>query len=252
MSHSRRNAAKGRFAPVLVSAAAMALAIPSAGFAFVGFDADGGVFGSEIVPFTPASVDPQLARRVAEQVAAKGHALRFTPAGTGEARDRTVTVAVRVDDETARAISVRSAIAAASGEAGRGTASLAPTRYDLGVARGYKSFAKATPKLPSGIRDVEMPDLASYEPSNGSAPDKPGRLQPRISLEQDRSTIGRSRGTLEALGEQTVDLGGSYRVSRNLDVTAGVRLSQDRDRLAPLTNGVEDSQAVYVGTQFRF
>jgi hypothetical protein len=57
---------------------------------------------------------------------------------------------------------------------------------------------------------------------------------------------------LESLGEQTVDLGGAYRVTRNLDVTAGVRLSQDRDRLAPLTDSVQDSQAVYVGTQFRF
>ena len=36
------------------------------------------------------------------------------------------------------------------------------------------------------------------------------------------------------------------------DVTAGVRVTQDRDRIAPLTDGVQDDQAVYVGTQFRF
>ena len=39
---------------------------------------------------------------------------------------------------------------------------------------------------------------------------------------------------------------------RNLNVTAGVRLSQERGRLTPLTNGVEDDQSVYVGTQLRF
>ena len=48
------------------------------------------------------------------------------------------------------------------------------------------------------------------------------------------------------------DVGGAYRVTRNLDVTAGVRYSQDRERLKPLTDGKQDSQAVYVGTQFRF
>jgi len=47
-------------------------------------------------------------------------------------------------------------------------------------------------------------------------------------------------------------LGGSYSVTRNLDVTAGVRLKNERDRMAPLTDSRQDSQAVYVGTQFRF
>jgi hypothetical protein len=47
-------------------------------------------------------------------------------------------------------------------------------------------------------------------------------------------------------------VGGAYRVVGNLNVTAGVRLSQESDRLTPLTDGVEDSQAVYVGTQLRF
>jgi hypothetical protein len=31
-----------------------------------------------------------------------------------------------------------------------------------------------------------------------------------------------------------------------------VRYSQERERLRPLTDGKQDSQAVYVGTQFRF
>ena len=40
--------------------------------------------------------------------------------------------------------------------------------------------------------------------------------------------------------------------SPNLTVTAGVRSSQERERLDPLTNSVQDSQAVYVGTQIKF
>jgi len=41
-------------------------------------------------------------------------------------------------------------------------------------------------------------------------------------------------------------------VTRNVAVTAGVRYSSERDRIAPLTDTTQDSQAVYVGTRFRF
>ena len=76
-------------------------------------------------------------------------------------------------------------------------------------------------------------------------------FQSHIALEQD-DLAGSAPRTLEGAGTQRVDLGGSYRLSRNLDVTAGVRIKQDRDRLGPLTDGIEDDQAVYVGTQIRF
>lgn len=253
-SHDRTGkAGKGRFAPALLSGACLALAIPSAGLALAGMD--GGLTEdapslAQFAPFTPASVDPALARRVAAGIAARGQSLRFTPAGPAKPLDRTVTVAIRVDDETARAISFRSALESAAGDVGAGASSLANTRYNLGIARGYQSFAKPSPALPAGVRELDVPDLAAFEPSEG-VKDKPSRFQPRVSLERDRS-LGRSPRTLEGLGDQSVDLGGAYRVTRNLDVTAGVRLSQDRDRLAPLTDMEEDSQAVYVGTQFRF
>ena len=49
------------------------------------------------------------------------------------------------------------------------------------------------------------------------------------------------------------DVGESYRLTRNLDVSAGVRYSQQHDRLTTINDrGQQDSQAVYVGTQFRF
>ncbi len=51
--------------------------------------------------------------------------------------------------------------------------------------------------------------------------------------------------------EQTVDVVSSYRLTKNLDVTAGVRYKAD-DRFQPLTDARRDSQAVYVGTAFRF
>ena len=66
--------------------------------------------------FTPATVDPELARRVAERYAARREALPFTPAAGKAVADRTVTVAVRLDDDSARAISIRSAIDSARSE----------------------------------------------------------------------------------------------------------------------------------------
>ena len=246
----------GKVALALVVTAGIALAVPSAGFALGGTDDAASFSANDFATFTPATVDPALAQRVAASVRAKGLDFSFTPASNTAARDKTITVAVRVDDETARAISVRSAISGAqTQQASSRSVTIAPTRYNLGVARGYQSFAKteqsiATGITANGVRNVKMPDLAAFEPSEGAA-DKPSRFQPRIALEQE-GKLGRAPRTLEGLGEQSLDLGGAYRVTRNLDVTAGVRLSQERDRLDPLTDNVQDSQAVYVGTQFRF
>jgi hypothetical protein len=126
---------------------------------------------------------------------------------------------------------------------------IAPTAYNLGAARGYRGFAQSAPPPQPSFRQMDLPDLASYKPKPGAAPDS-SRFAPRIALDE-REKTGRSPRTFEQ-SDQQVDLGGAYRVTRNLDVTAGVRVTSDRDRLRPTTDGRQDSQAVYVGTQFRF
>lgn len=267
----------GRFASALLAATALMVAVPGTGLAFGGIGGDRSLISQSFSVFTPADVDPQLARRVALDLSGKN--MRFTPAGSVAGQDRTITVAVRVDNATARAISVRSGGAAAVNTPGSGPVKVASTRYNLGISRGYRSFpvsgsisgtdntglavsrtgsasmgtgSAAATALPAGIRKLDMPDLAQFKPRGGSGKDKPGRFQPRIALETEQGSVGRTPVTRDALGEQSVDVGGAYRVSRNLDVTAGVRLSQERDRLAPLTDSVQDSQAVYVGTKVRF
>lgn len=234
--------------PALIGGVVLA-ALPSAGMAVTN-----AVFApmvEEAPRFTPAGVDPALAQRVNNRYAAARKAMRFTPAAGRTPADRTLTVAIRMDDETARAISVRSAMTDKAAPGRRSDLSITPTRFDLGIARGYQSFVKPAAELPLGVSKIEMPDLAEFKPRQGVAAGKPSRFQPRISLEDERDA-GRAPRTLEGAGETRVDVGGAYRVTRNLDVTAGVRLSQDRSRLAPLTDGVEDDQAVYVGTQLRF
>ncbi|MFV0644053.1 MAG: hypothetical protein ACK5NN_06060 [Sphingomonadaceae bacterium] len=255
MKANRTKAEKRRITSSLLAAGSLLLAIPTAGFALGGLHQSDSVESdaAQYSLFTPALTDPALAKRVNERLGLLGQSMPFTPAGRAAVTDRTVTVAVRVDGNTARAITVRAAIRSASGDVGkRHPVKINPTRYDLGIARGYQSFTKPVAVAPPpGLQRLEMPDLAEFRPSQPDHQGKPSRLQPRISLEQGK-VAGRAPRTLETLGEQSVDVGGAYSITRNLDVTAGVRLSQERNRQAPLTDSVQDNQAVYVGTQFRF
>ena len=238
--------------PASVALGALALAaLPTAGLALDSLrDVSAGAVSGD-VSFTPATVDPRVAALVGE-TGPSARMLRFTPAGLAEQPNRSVTVAVRVDEDVARAIQVRSAIAAAQDQvAGApGALRIASTRYSLGISRGYQSFAQPA-VIDEKLSNETIPDLATFRPSPGAKPDE-SRFAPRIALEQ-RELAGSAPRTRDAAGSQSVDVGGSYRLTRNLDVTAGVRYSQDRDRLVPMPESTQkDSQAVYVGTQFRF
>lgn len=240
----RRNSAAG----LLLAGTVGLLALPSAVLALsTRFDpqplGDGEVAASD--GFRPAVVDPRLARSIAVRTLAQGHTFRFTPAATPTRMDRSLTVAVRLDSPVTRQIVVRGAAPIVSPASGL---TIAPTAYSLGAARGYKAFAQSP--VGSDAHKPEMPNLAAYSLAPG-APSDPARFAPRIELDE-RARAGRTPRTLEGQGDQTVDLGGSYRVAGNLNVTAGVRYSSERNRIDPLINGKQDNQAVYVGTQFRF
>jgi len=242
--------------PALVMVAAVSiLALPSAVLAFsTRFDVPQDDFAAN-QDFAPGQIDPQLARALAAQrMQGKGPLFRFTPAGLAARPDRSVTVAVRVDDATTRTIVVRGPSLSARTANSGPTVRIAPTAYNLGLSRGYQNFAGSTQtySLPGGgeTRRQDLPDISALARSDSSS-SSDARLIPHISL-GERERPGRAPRTLEGTGEQSVDLGGAYRVTRNLDVTAGVRYSQDRDRLKPALDGKADSQAVFVGTQFRF
>ena len=183
--------------------------------------------------------------------------MQFTPAGGSEQSGRSVTVAVRIDQQAARSIAGRSGDGAR--DAGQGLR-IASTRYNLGLARGYQSFAKPTtaPSAVTGssaLANAEVPDLATFAQSAGMQ-EKPSRFATRVQVEEgDEATAAPrlARPSGQSSSDQTLDVAGSYRLTRNLDVTAGVRYSQERDRLTALPEIEEqDSRAVYIGTQFRF
>lgn len=243
-----------RVLPAVLALAGATLALPGVGLAVDSGEPTLTSSGIGYVPFTPARVDSELAKRVAAIMGEDG--LRFTPANKSVARvgERTVTVAVRVDNATARAISVRGAIESVGAKKGRSEVlAVTPTSYNLGIARGYQSFAQPTRpvEVAAGLRDLDMPDLSTFRSGQDQKSEKSSRFTSRIAVENEGDT-GRAPRTLEGAGEQRVDVSTSYRVMGNLGVTAGIRVSQDRNRLNPLTDGVEDDQAVYVGTQLKF
>ena len=246
---------RSRLAAIVAAGTVVLASMPTAGFALGALDVGVSLpAAGSFAALTPASVDPRLAEFVAERSSGNARLMRFTPAGVAERESRSVTVAIRIDEEAARAISVRSAISAAQEQAaGAAAVRISPTRYNLGLSRGYQSFAKTSERevaLSRSLSEAGIPDLAEFRPSPGARPDE-SRFAARIAVEEEAKT-GASPRSIDSRSDQAVDVAGSYRLTRNLDVTAGVRYSQERDRLAPLAEPTQDSQAVYVGTQFRF
>ena len=233
---------------LLLASAVGLLALPSAVLAF----------SSRFEPTETAAPAAGIARsdsvRLARSIPllslAKGRLFGFTPAHSASRPDSSVTVAVRVDAAVAHAITVRgSRLAAATPVPGSPPIGLGSTAFNLGVSRGFQNFKPLVAPASDPVA-VDMPDLSKYQPGQESRPGS-SRFSPRIVMDE-KPSAGRSPRTFGGDGEDLVDVGGSYRLSRNLNVTAGVRYSQERERLRPLTDGKKDSQAVYVGTQFRF
>ena len=252
MGNRRIGGKRGGLAASVAAAALVLAGIPTAGLALDALDGGLRAPAGEGFAFTPASVDPKLARLVAGSAGVSDGPMRFTPAGMAGRGIRSVTVAVRIDEDSAQAISVRSAIAAAQEQmAASRSVRITPARYNLGLARGFESFAQPS-ALSQKLSDAAIPDLSSYSPPSPTAKAEPSRFTTRIALEEE-DKAGSAPRTRDALGDQSLDVAAGYRLTRNIDVTAGVRLSQDRDRVASLADPAQqDSQAVYVGTQFRF
>lgn len=183
--------------------------------------------------FTPAAADPRLAAVFARGGLDTG-GFRFTPAETRQTRAVTVVARAR----TARPDSTRAADAVVG---------LAPIAYNLGVALGWRRFGIAG--------DLGHVDLAT-QPGGREAADVTvtyagDRVSGRVKGVVDHAIAGLAPAT-DADHSYALDLGGSYRLTRNLDLTAGVRYRTDRNRLVRLDDDRRDSQAVYVGTAFRF
>jgi hypothetical protein len=235
---------------LLIAGAVALLALPSVVLGFtlrLDSPAGPGSFAGEALN-APVAPPSGLARAGLSLGTLASQFFRFTPAGLAAHPNREVTVAVRVDAETAHAIIVRARPALATGQPPLAAFHLAPSAYSLAATHVTLPAGRG---LAADLRRIDMPDLSTFGRDDSAAPGAQPRLFPRIALDASERA-GRSARTLESLGTQTLEAGGSYRLSRNLDVTAGVRYQRDRDRLQASADGKADTQAVFVGTQFRF
>lgn len=203
----------------------------------------GAMLGDSIGSFTPAATDARLAAALARS-GMSNTGFRFTPASSVRF-NRSVTVAVRAQSSLTKSTDERTALVAPSGT------SIVPVAYNLGLAVGWRKFALSgdmaqvdIPGFGAGVGKRQAVDVGvSYAATK--------RISGRVQVGADRVT-GSLPVALTGGSGYSVDVGGSYRLTRNLDVTAGVRYRADRDRLVPQADARRDSQAVYVGTAFRF
>lgn len=205
--------------------------------------------------FTPAGLDADSARRFKQAAVASRGNFRFTPAGVSQARSRSVTVAVRASlNESPRAVSVRNVIAASEAgvrtEASASGIAIKPTKYELGAAKGWTSFA-----LPTESRKSNVPAIGQISSGAGFRLDeedqigKRSKFNTRVTLESPGNSRAVQR-RVSGANEYALDVGGSYSITKGVDVTAGVRV--ESEQAAPIVDEQRDSQAVYLGTLIRF
>ena len=193
----------------------------------------------KIPNFTPASADPRLAAMFAGSGASIAE-YKFTPAAAAKGRPSQVRVAVRSSGAPSPARPVEVAVASP-------VSSLTPAQYDLGVAVGWKRFAVA-----GNVASSKSPDpvIGSRETAIVGVSYNLKKFTGRVAVGGERNE---SRITpLARPDSYSLDVGGSYNISRNIAVTGGVRYKIERDQIPALAEDRRDDKSVYVWTAFRF
>jgi hypothetical protein len=191
--------------------------------------------------FTPANADPKLAAALA------GKSLpltdfKFTPA-PAKGRPSQIRVAIR-----ARVASpAQSAVAQAAAPA-EAVSALTPASYNLGVAVGWRRFA-----VSGDVAKVKPADaaLGGHETAVVGVSYSLKKFTGRVAVGADKMD-GHPVPALRRGDTYSLDVGGSYSLSKRVAVTGGVRYNLERDRLTALQDNRRDSQAVYIGTAFKF
>ena len=160
---------------------------------------------------------------------------KFTPAAA-KGRPSQLRVAIRARVGTQAPADATPALAA-----------LTPASYKLGVAVGWKQFA-----VSGDVSRVTSPDpaLGGRETAVVGVSYSLKRFTGRVAVGADRAE-GRPLAALRRGDNYSLDVGGSYSLSRRIALTGGVRYEIDKQQSA-LKDDRRDSQAVYIGTAFKF
>ncbi len=190
--------------------------------------------------FTPVTSDPRLARAYARAAATAGReGFRFTPASGAINGRRAITVLVRAPAVPDRTEALTS---------GAPLLGIAPVAYSLGSARGLQRMALSEAGKRQEIEPI-VENLAQPEVRAFSI-EAPRRFSANVRLDGRAPVAAPQLVATDKV--YAVDVGSRYALTRNLDVRAGVRYNSPRNRLSPLTDEAQDSQAIYIGTAFKF
>lgn len=197
--------------------------------------------------FTPAGGDSLLVRKLSAARIVSSARFPFTPVSAGQNPNRTITVAARANSRlTANAVSVRNGIATLDVGAGKAMR-LSAVDYQLTTSKGWQGIALPSQRTSS----TPLTELGKGGFRLEESGKKASKFSTNIRLDQNRETAPPARGN-SASGDYKLDVGGSFSISRKIDVTAGVRYASENDRVIPLADSRKDSEAVYVGTKIRF
>ena len=194
-----------------------------------------------IFSFTPANADPKLAATFAGRGLSMAD-FKFTPA-PAKGRPSQVRVAIR-----ARAVTPQDGQLAQTAAATGAVSALTPSTYNLGVAVGWRRFALAGDV--AKVKEAD-PALGARESRVVGVSYSLKRFTGRLAVGTERSE-GQALPALRKPDNVSLDLGGSYSLSRKVALTGGVRYKVEHDRLSALQDDRRDSQAVYIGTAFKF
>ena len=198
-----------------------------------------------ISSFTPANGDPKLAAAFAGKSLSLTD-FKFTPA-PAKGRPSQVRVAIRARTTAPATTAMQTRVAEASLPTAAVNA-LNPTTYNLGVAIGWKRFA-----VSGDVAKVQSADKAigGRESAIVGVSYSLKRFTGRVAVGADRPD-GHALAALRKGDNYSLDVGGSYDISGRVALTGGVRYNVERDRMSALQDVRRDSQAVYVGTAFKF
>lgn len=234
---------KAKALAVLALLVAPVLLVPALASAREGGSASISLNGRPIGGFTPAVSDPRLAGLLARS-SSRPAAFRFTPASAARDSNRSIRVAIRARGNNP----LEAARQAVSSTSAQPTSAITPSSYSLGVSLGWRRFAVSgdVAQADGGALPGRRED-ANVGVSYRAAP----RLTGRVAVAAERSD-GAQRLVRDDEA-YSLDVGGAYSIARNVDVTAGARYRIARDRIEAMQRDERrDSQAVYVGTAFRF
>jgi hypothetical protein len=197
--------------------------------------------------FTPVTNDDRLAKAYAQAArASQSRGFRFTPT-SGSISGRSLTILVRAPGAND---------VGGSSERVLPNLGVTPVAYKLGVTKGLAQFSTGA-RLDPAIPDPVIEHKVAEPVANYVLHPKKDRFSANLQLEnREQTATAPTDDTPATLGSEqsyAVDVSSSYSLTKNLNLQAGLRFKGPANRLAPtVTDQAQDSQAVYVGTTFKF